>query len=66
MIKRLNANEVKLCCSGNGCPVVRKIDEDNYEVTDDNGNKIVVKKGELALMADAVTTLDSKDQLICG
>lgn len=66
MIKRINNNEVKVCCNGKGCPVVKKLSEDAYEVTDDDGNKIIVKKAELKLMADAVTTLDGTNQLICG
>jgi uncharacterized protein (UPF0216 family) len=46
--------------------VVEKIDDNHYQVTDDDGNKIVVKKEELKLMGDAVTTIDGDDQLICG
>ena len=50
-----------------GCPVVEKIDEDHYKVTDDEGNTIIVKKEELKLMGDAVTTIDGDDQeLLCG
>jgi len=66
MIRRLNPDTVKLCCSSKGCPVVKKIDEDTYEVTDDNGNVIKVTKGELKLMSDAVTELDGEQTLICG
>ena len=66
MITRLTDNSVKICCDGKGCPVVEKIDDNSYKVTDDNGNTIIVKKEELKLMADAVTTLNSTDQLICG
>jgi len=66
MITRLSDNSVKVCCGNNGCPVVEKIDEDHYQVTDDDGNKIVVKKEELKLMGDAVNTIDGDDQLICG
>lgn len=66
MIKRLNDNQVKVCCGKKGCPIVTKISEDVYEVTDDDGNKILIKKEELKLMADAVTTLNEKEQLLCG
>ena len=64
MIKRVTSNSVRLCCSGKGCPVVKKIDEDTYEVTDDKGNTIIVKKEELKLMSDAVERLDGKQQLL--
>ena len=43
MITRLSDNSVKVCCGNNGCPVVEKIDDDHYQVTDDDGNKIIVK-----------------------
>jgi hypothetical protein len=68
MLKRLSENEVQLCGKGNCCPIITKVDEDTYEVLDDYGNKIKVKKSELELVADAVKALDKPkdDQLICG
>lgn len=68
MLKRLSEQEIQLCGKGNCCPIITKIDEDNYEVLDDYGNKIKVKKSELELVADAVRALDKpKDEtLICG
>lgn len=65
MIKRISDNSVKLCCNGNGCPVVTDIGEGLVEITDDNGNKIVVKKEEASLISDGVKTLD-KENLILG
>lgn len=68
MLKRLSQNEVQLCGRGKCCPIITKIDEDNYEVQDDYGNKIKVKKEELNLVADAVKALDGpvEEKLICG
>lgn len=68
MLKRLSQNEVQLCGRGKCCPIITKIDEDNYEVADDYGNKIKVKKEELDLVADAVKALDKpiEEKLICG
>ena len=65
MIKRINNNSVRICCGSNGCPEVRKIDENTYEITDDDGNKIKITEAELKLMGDAAVVLDDK-QLICG
>jgi hypothetical protein len=65
MIKRISDNSVKLCCNNNGCPVVTDIGEGLIEITDDNGNKIVVKKEEASLISDGVKTLD-KENLILG
>ena len=66
MIKSIAPNQVKICCGKKGCPVVTKLSEDSYQVTDDDGNTIVVKKAELKLMADAVTTLDGSEKLLLG
>ncbi len=68
-MKRLSENEIQLCKRPNGCcPIITKIDEENYEVLDDYGNKIRVKKEELEMVSDAVKALDKpKDgQLLCG
>ena len=62
----LDTNTVQLCCRGKGCPVVTKIDEDTYEVTDDNGNKIRISGAELKLMSDAANRFEGEQQLICG
>ena len=43
-----------------------KIDDDNYKVTDDDGNTIIVKKEELKLMGDAVNAIDGDEELLCG
>lgn len=66
MIKKLDTNKVKVCCGRTGCPVVEKIDDEYYKVTDDDGNSIIVKKEELKLMGDAVTTINEDQQLLNG
>jgi len=69
MLKRLSEKEIQLCGKNNCCPVITKIDEDTYEVLDDYGNKIRVKKSELNLVADAVKELDKPqltEQIIYG
>jgi hypothetical protein len=68
MLKRLSENEIQLCGKGNCCPIITKVDEDTYEVLDDYGNKIKVKKSELELVADAGRALDKpkEETLICG
>lgn len=65
MIIRQSQNSVRLCCNGNGCPVVTDLGNGLVEILDDHGNKIVVKKEEAALISDGVKTLDNK-QLILG
>lgn len=65
MIIRQSNNSVKLCCNGNGCPVVTDLGNGTVKITDDDGSSIIVKKEEAALISDGVKTLDGK-QLICG
>jgi|TARA_R110000787_G_scaffold67726_1_gene151637 hypothetical protein len=66
MITRLTENSVKICCGKQGCPVIEKVDEDHYKVTDDEGNTIIVKADELKLMGDAVNVIDGEEELLCG
>lgn len=65
MIKRVDDKSVKLCCNNKGCPTMTDIGDGMVEITDDNGNKIVVKKEEASLISDGVKALDG-EKLICG
>jgi len=65
MIKVLTNNSVKLCCKGKGCPVVTELADGMVDITDDFGNKIVVKKEEALLISDGVKTIDNQ-KLILG
>jgi hypothetical protein len=65
MIKRESANTVRLCCGKKGCPTVTDLGNGLVEITDDNGNKIVVKQEEAALISDGVKTLNG-EKLILG
>lgn len=65
MIKRESNNTVRLCCGKKGCPTVTDLGNGLVEITDDNGNKIVVKAEEAALISDGVKTLNG-EKLILG
>ena len=65
MIKVLTNNSVKLCCKGKGCPVVTELTDGMVEITDDFGNKIIVKKEEALLISDGVKTIDNQ-KIILG
>jgi hypothetical protein len=68
-MKRLSEREMLLCGRpGKCCPIITKIDDENYEVKDDYGNVIRVKKEELEMVSDAVRNLDKpiNEQLILG
>ena len=65
MIIREDNNTVRLCCGKKGCPTVTDLGNGLVEITDDNGNKIVVKQEEAALISDGVRTLKG-EKLILG
>jgi hypothetical protein len=65
MIKILTNNSVKLCCKGKRCPVVTELTDGMVEITDDFGNKIIVRKEEALLISDGVKTIDNQ-KLILG
>jgi len=66
MIKKLSTNKVRVCCGKKNCPEVEKLSDGRYQVTDDDGNVVIVKKEELQLMGDAVTTIDNNEELLLG
>jgi len=64
MIKRIDNKSVRLCCKGKGCPVVTELDNGMVEVTDDNGNKIIIKKEEALLISDGVNAISDEQLLL--
>ena len=65
MIYKVTDNSVRLCCKGSKCPIVTELADGMVEITDDHGNKIIVKKEEALLISDGVKTIDSQ-KLILG
>ena len=69
-MKRLSENRIQLCGRKNlCCPIITKLDGGSYEVLDDYGSTIKVKKEDLEMVSDAVKALDSPviaEKLICG
>jgi hypothetical protein len=69
-MKRLSDDKIQLCGRGNKCcPIITRLEDGNYEVHDDYGNVIKVKKEELEMVSDAVKALDTpviEEKLICG
>ena len=70
-MKRLDDNKIQLCGrpGRSCCPIITRLDDGNYEVLDDYGNTIKVKKEELEMVSDAVKALDTpviEEKLICG
>lgn len=66
-LKKLNDGSIQLCCGGNNCPIVTKIDDATVEIKDDDGNAIRVKPGQAKLISDAVKEMEgAKDDLLLG
>ena len=68
-MKRLSEDKIVLCGKGScKCPTITKLPDGSYEVLDDYGNTIKVKREELEMVSDAVKTLDkpAKEELIYG
>lgn len=63
IIKEAN-DTVRLCCGKKGCPTIKDIGDGMVEITDDDGNKIVVKKEEAELISDGVKTIDGQTLLL--
>ena len=63
-IVRISEHSVKLCCNKQNCPTVTDIGDGKVEITDDYGNKIVVKKEEALLLSDGVKTLNGEKLLL--
>ena len=66
-LKKTNDGGLQLCCGGNNCPVVNKIDETKVEIIDDDGNKVTMKLDQAKLIADAVKVFEGKsNELLLG
>ena len=63
-IIRVDNKTVRLCCNKKGCPTVTDIGDGMVEITDDDGNKIKVKKEEATLISDGVKTLNGEKLLL--
>jgi hypothetical protein len=66
-LKQLDNGGLQLCCGGNNCPVVNKVDDAKVEIIDDDGNKVTMKLDQAKLIADAVKVFEGKkDELLLG
>jgi hypothetical protein len=49
----LNNNSVRLCRQG-CCPVVEKVSEDEFSITDDYQGKVKITKEQLSILKEAI------------
>ena len=67
---RVEGNEVVLCGDRICCARITKIGENQYRVTDDNGNSVILTKQEVELMSKGRAQCEevqlTGEQLILG
>ena len=52
-------NDIILCCGkGKGCPRLRKVNQDQVQITDDDGNQIVLDTNQALLISQAIEQLN--------
>lgn len=65
-ILKLNPNgSITLCARKTCCPTMEKIDNDHVKITDDNGNSIIIKKEQAALIRDGIDVIYNNRELLC-
>ena len=52
-----NKFKIVLCAGQRCCPVFEQIDEENYQLSDDNGGVVVLKKEELIVFKEKLKEL---------
>lgn len=54
----LNQNSVRLCRAGSCCPIVEKVNENEFTISDDYNGKVRLTKDEVQMLKDALDHLD--------
>ena len=58
-LKQLPQGEILLCCGKGGCPRLKKLSEDKVQITDDDGNTVVMEATQAKLITQALSQLDA-------
>lgn len=56
----LNNNKIMLCRPGSCCPIIEKVSDEEYNITDDYNGKVVITKDQLKMLKDAIEHFDDK------
>ena len=62
---RREGDNIVLCGKGKCCPTIKRVDDDTYVITDDDGGTVKIKKDQVELIPDAVKAING-EQLILG
>lgn len=50
----INNNSVRLCRAGSCCPIVEKVSDNEYSITDDFEGKVKITKDQLSILKEAI------------
>jgi hypothetical protein len=53
-MKILNKNEVALCRAGSCCPRVKKVNDDEFLLTDDYNGSVKITKDQLTMLRETI------------
>ena len=57
----LNQNTVRLCRKGSCCPLVERVSEDEFTISDDYAGKVRLTKDELTMLKDSIDHFEKQD-----
>ena len=55
-----NQNTVRLCRKGSCCPIVERVNSDEFTISDDFNGKVKITKDELSMLRDAIDHFEKK------
>lgn len=59
-----DGRSVRLCARKTCCPTMQKVDEKTVQITDDNGNTVIMSIDQARLIGDGVNALQEGKQLL--
>lgn len=54
----LNENTVRLCRDGSCCPIVERVNDNEFTISDDYDGKVRLTKDEVQMLREAIEHLD--------
>jgi len=50
----LNQNTVKLCCRKGSCPIVERVSEEEFTISDDYNGKVRITKEQMGILKSTI------------
>lgn len=58
ILKTNEDGSVTLCARKTCCPVLSKVSEDKYKITDDDGNSILINREQAELIVEGIKAVE--------